>query len=254
MLVRKSLQRISFILLTAALALAACNVGAAPAPTTDVNAINTAALATAMAQISAQGTQTALAAPTSTSLPTNTSAAVVTFAAATAAGASPTGNTGTGALPTISFNSTPVTNSTNANTTPLAGFTPLATSAGIAATASLGDACNNSAFEGDVTVPDGSVMKPGQDFVKTWKIRNTGSCTWDEGFALVFIGGDRKIDPYDFKFKNSSDFVAPGEAIDISINLTAPLAEGKYQGTWRMQNDKGFYFGTLLSVYFEVKK
>lgn len=251
MLVRKPLQRTLLILLTAALALAACNVGAAPAPTTDINAINTAALATAMAQISAQGTETALAGPTSTSLPTNTSIALVTFAAATAAGASPTGNTGTGVLPTISFNST---QSPNTNTTPLAGFTPIATSAGIAATASLGDACNNSAFEGDVTIPDGSILKPGEDFVKTWKIRNTGNCTWDEGFTLVFIGGDRKIDPYDFKFTHKSDFVAPGEAIDISINLTAPLAEGKYQGTWRMQNDQGYYFGTLLSVYFEVKK
>ncbi|HLO33089.1 MAG TPA: NBR1-Ig-like domain-containing protein [Anaerolineales bacterium] len=246
MLVRKPPRRTLLILLTAALTLAACNVGAAPAPTSDINAINTAALATAMAQISAQQTQTALvAAPTSTSLPTNTAIPLVTFAPSGQAAASPTGSGG--ALPTVSFNITP-------NTTPLAGFTPIASSAAPAATASLGDACNNSAFEGDVTIPDGSVMKPGEDFIKTWKIRNTGSCTWDEGYSLVFIGGDRAIDPYDFKFKNGDDFVSPGEAIDISIDLTAPLAEGKYQGTWRMQNDQGYYFGTLVSVYFEVKK
>ena len=71
MLVRKSPRRTFLILLTAALTLAACNVGATPAPTVDVNAINTAANATAMAQISAQLTQTALDAPTNTALPTD---------------------------------------------------------------------------------------------------------------------------------------------------------------------------------------
>ena len=244
MLARKLPRRTLFVVLAAALTLAACNVGAAPAPTTDLNAINTAALGTAMAQISAQQTQTALAAPSATLLPTNTALTLATFPPSTAAAASPTGNAGP---PTVSFNTTP-------NTTPLAGFTPLASPVAPAATTSLGDACNNSAFEGDVTIPDGTVFKPGKNFVKVWKIRNTGTCTWDEGFTLVFIGGDRALDPYDFKFQNSDDFVDPGEAIDIGISLNAPQAEGKYQGTWRMQNDRGYYFGTLLSVYIEVKK
>ena len=52
MLVRKFPRRTVIILLTAALTLAACNVGATPAPTMDINAINTAAVATAMGQIS----------------------------------------------------------------------------------------------------------------------------------------------------------------------------------------------------------
>src|SRR6266498_2037241 len=98
MLVRKSPRRTLFILLSATLILAACNVGATPAPTIDVNAVNTAAFATAMAQISVQQTQTALAAPSATLLPTSTSISLATAAAV----ASPTGNSGI--LPTVSFN------------------------------------------------------------------------------------------------------------------------------------------------------
>src|SRR6266545_1561230 len=145
MFVRKSLRQAVFIFMSLALTLTACTMGATPAPTVDVNAINTAAVATAMGQLSAQFTQTALAAPTATPFPTNTAAALPSLAL-------PTTN---GALPTVSFNSTPV-----AGTTPLPGFTPFSTVAPAGGpTASLGDACNNSSYQGDVTIPDGSILK-----------------------------------------------------------------------------------------------
>jgi hypothetical protein len=240
MLVRKFPRPTLLILLTAALTLAACNVGAAPAPTVDINAINTAAVATAMGQISAQLTETALAAPSSTPLPTDTPIPLATFALPTAAAGSPVPG---GALPTVSFNTTP-------NTTPLAGFTPIAP----AATTSLGDACNNSVYIADVTYPDNTEIKPGTDFKKIWRVQNTGTCTWDEGYKLVFIGGDKALDPVSFEFKRSSDFVAGGATADLGVNLTAPLKEGTYTATWQMQSDSGVYFGTPLTVVIVVKK
>lgn len=231
-------QKVS-LLLVLGLILAGCNVGATPAPTQDISAINTSIVGTTVAQLSMQGTQTALANPSPTSAPTNTAASLPTFGLPTAGDTSPTAE----GLPTISFNATP-----------LPGFTALASPAPAGATPALGDECSNNVFEGDVTVPDGTVFKPGVDFVKQWAIRNTGSCAWDEGFALVFIGGDTAIDPYNYEFKKTSDIVLSGEGINIGIKLTAPLAEGDYQGHWRMRNDKGYYFGTILSVYFTVQK
>jgi len=118
----------------------------------------------------------------------------------------------------------------------------------------LGDSCNNNVFEGDITIPDGTIMKPGEDFIKTWQVRNTGTCTWDEGYLLDFIGGDQAIDPVDFQFKQAGDFVGAGESVHLSVPLTAPLTPGKYQGTWRMQSDSGFYFGTYLTVSIEVRR
>lgn len=225
------------VILTATLLLAACNFGAEPSPTLDVNAINTAIVGTTVAQFSSQFTQTALAAPqaTNTPAPTDTPQSLPTFA-----------------LPTISFDAT--TNASDGST-PVAGFTQLASPAAPGATQALGDDCHNSAFEGDVTIPDGTVLKGGEDFQKIWKLRNTGSCTWDEGYALVYIGGSNPdLDPYTFEFKNKSDFVAGGEAINIAINLTTPCTVGKYEGHWRMRTDNGYYFGTIVSVYVEVQE
>jgi hypothetical protein len=139
----------------------------------------------------------------------------------------------------------------------LAGVTQLASpvvAPPVAATAALGDACNNSIYIADLTIPDGTVLRPGEDFRKVWQFRNTGSCTWDEGYALVFIGGDTAMDPVNYEITDSRDFIGPGEDAEFDIPLTAPLTEGTYQGTWRMRNDQGAYFGTLLTVVFEVKK
>lgn len=233
MLVRKSIRRIMPALVGISLVLAGCNFGATPVPTQDLNAINTSIVGTAVAQLSSQMTGTALALPSSTPEPTKTVPSITT-----ANSASPTGG-----IPTISF-----------NVTSLPAFTPLASPTQAGATAALGDECSNSAFEGDVTVPDGTVFKPGEDFTKIWAIRNTGSCRWDEGFALVFIGGDTALDPYNYEFKKTKDIVNSGEGINIAIKLTAPLAPGDYQAHWRMQNDRGYYFGTILSVYITVKK
>jgi hypothetical protein len=246
MLVRKFPRRTLLILLTATLTLAACNVGATPAPTVDVNAINTAAVATAMGQISAQLTQTALAAPTNTPPPTVTLLPLVTSALpATAGGAAPTAGV-PGAIPTLSFNTTP-------NTTALPGFTPVSgTSA--APTAALGDSCNNSVYIADVTYPDNTVVKPGTDFKKIWRVQNTGTCLWDDGYKLAFIAGDKALDPISFEFKDSADFVSGGETADLGVPLTAPLAEGTYSATWRMQSDNGVFFGTMLTVVIVVKK
>lgn len=241
MFVRKSLRQAVFTLMTAALLMTACNMGATPAPTVDVNAINTAAVATAMGQLSAQFTQTALAAPSATPISTNTALPLPSFALPTSSGASPTAG---GALPTLSF-----------NTTPLAGFTPLASPAGPAGpTASLGDACNNSVYIDDITIPDNTEMRPGTDFEKVWRVQNTGTCTWDEGYKLAFVGGDAALDPYTFEFRRAADFVAGGATADLSIDLTAPLAEGSYTATWRMQTDSGSYFGTPLTVVIIVKR
>ena len=232
------------VLLTAALLLTSCNVGATPAPTLDLNAMNTAIVGTTVAQLSGQFTQTALAAPTNTSTPTETQSTVPTAALPTLANG-PTATLNPAALPTFSFVNTPVAGATQAPGLPTSPAQP---------TVSLGDECNNSIYVADITIPDGTILKPGEDFTKVWRIKNTGICRWDEGYKLVFIGGDRRIDPIDFEIKLAKDFVEPGDTKDFGIPLTAPLAEGKYQGTWRMQSDGGFYFGQIVSVYFEVKK
>ncbi|MEP7134763.1 MAG: NBR1-Ig-like domain-containing protein [Chloroflexota bacterium] len=247
---RRSTRQTLLVLLTAALLLTACNVGATPAPTLDVNAMSTALVGTTIAQLSVQYTQTALAMPTNTPAPTQTQVVLPTIALPTldtSGAASPTLDAA--ALPTFSFVNTPVTGGSAATQAPVV----LPTSQGAQPTASFNDACNSLAFEGDATIPDGTVLAPGTNFVKQWAVKNTGNCTWDDGYTLVYIGGTKPdLDPVNFKFTQKSDFVAPGQGINLGVTLTTPCTPGKYNGTWRMQSDNGYYFGTPLSVYVEV--
>jgi hypothetical protein len=236
---------ITIFLLTPTLILTACNVGATAAPTVDINAINTAALGTAMAQISAQQTMTALAAPTFTPSPTTPPPTLATVALPTTAGALPT--TAGGALPTVSFNTTSV-----ANTAPAAGFTAVGGVPQVGATAAVGAVCNNLIYLADATIPDGTVFDGGEDFTKTWRVQNTGSCKWDEGYKLVYLSGDDELDPVSVNLKGD-DFIDPGATGELSVELTAPLKAGKYNGSWRMQADNGEYFGNELTVLIEVK-
>jgi hypothetical protein len=248
MLVRKFPRLALLILLTASLTLAACNVGATPAPTVDIDAINTAAVATAMGQISAQQTETALAAPSATASPTNTTAPLVTLALpTTATGATAPAGSTPGALPTLSFNSTP-----NTNTTPIAGFTPLSGSP-VAPVNTAAATCHNSAYVSDVTVPDDTVLRPGVNFDKTWRIQNTGTCAWDDGFQLVFVSGDQAMDPSNYVIDEASEFVDSGETVDVTVGLTAPLTEGTYTANYRMQTDTGVFFGETIYVRIVVQ-
>lgn len=240
MFVPKFPRRTLLIVLAAALGLAACGAGATPAPTVDVNAINTAAVATAMGLISAQFTQTALAAPTITPLPTDTPPAQVTFAAPTA-GASPTGGA-QGILPTVSF-----------NTTPIAGFTPLATSI-VATSGGVGNTasgCNDAAFVGE-TLPDGSVVGAGKKFNKAWELKNTGTCNWDEGYAFTFRAdlSSSAISGYDIVIKASNEITKPNHSQSFIIKLTAPDKAGEYKGYWQLKADNGSFFGPI--VYFVI--
>ena len=39
--------------------------------------------------------------------------------------------------------------------------------------------CDWMAFVTDVTIPDGTVLQPNETFVKTWRIKNIGTCAWN---------------------------------------------------------------------------
>ena len=111
-----------------------------------------------------------------------------------------------------------------------------------------GSSCNNSAYVSDVTVTDGTVMSPGQTFVKTWALQNTGSCTWDTGFTIRFFSGDQMggtSGPV-------TSSVAPGGQTDVSVTLTAPLTAGTYQGNWRLADDSDITFGEIIDVVIDV--
>jgi len=109
--------------------------------------------------------------------------------------------------------------------------------------------CDNAQYVADVTIPDGTQMTPGQKFVKTWQLKNTGSCTWATGYTLVFAYGEKM----NGKAVALTSDVLPGETAEVSVNLTAPSKAGNYFAAWRMANAKGYPFGQNVTVSIVVK-
>ncbi|MBN2258703.1 MAG: hypothetical protein JW704_12955 [Anaerolineaceae bacterium] len=105
-----------------------------------------------------------------------------------------------------------------------------------------------SQYVADVTIPDGEVLNPGEGFVKTWKVKNSGTCDWGEGYELVFLSGARMDGPESVPLP----VVPAGEAGDISVDLIVPSAPGSHTGTWRIKPRGGEAFGTNLTVVIEV--
>jgi hypothetical protein len=127
-------------------------------------------------------------------------------------------------------------------------LTPSATRTATRPAGPVGPVCDNAAYFSDVTIPDGTVMQPEEVFVKTWSLRNTGTCSWTTAYAIDFVSGNA----LDGVIKYLSEAVDPGGAVEISVGLAAPSAPGTYTGYWRMKNEEGTFFGDLVYVQIVV--
>jgi hypothetical protein len=94
----------------------------------------------------------------------------------------------------------------------------------------------------DVNIPDNTVMTPGQDFTKTWLIKNTGNCAWGEGYKLVYSYSDPVGEKMSGEAQPLTAAIAPGEEVQVSVNFKAPDLPGTYTVYWTMQNAKGIAF------------
>lgn len=100
---------------------------------------------------------------------------------------------------------------------------------------------NSAALVADVTVPDGAQFAPYTGFNKTWRIKNTGTCTWDSSYRIAHVGG-HLLDAVSTYFP-LRDSVFPGQTSDLTINMVSPAVPGTYQSDWKLQNAQGQLFG-----------
>jgi len=93
-----------------------------------------------------------------------------------------------------------------------------------------------------------SVLMPGQQFVKRWRVRNTGTHTWPRGIELVFVSGDE----LEVIEKLAVELVAPGETTEIKVTLKAPTSYNTYSSVWQLQDIEGNPIGQDLEIAFRV--
>jgi len=100
--------------------------------------------------------------------------------------------------------------------------------------------CDAAEFVADVTIPDGSVVAPGSALVKTWRLKNIGTCTWTTAYSIVFYTGSQMGAPSVVYMPMN---VVPGATVDITVNMTAPTTPGHYRGYWMIRNASSVLFG-----------
>lgn len=151
------------------------------------------------------------------------------------------------ARPTLTFTPTPTS-------TPTLVFTSTATSPSPTSTIVYRPTttyhCEDADFIRDVTIPDGTILLSGQLFIKTWKFKNTGNCSWEADYSMRYVQGNRMGGYY----TEIGDLVSINERISISVELLAPVEAGTYTGYWQLADDYGNPFGDIVHVRIVVVK
>ena len=114
------------------------------------------------------------------------------------------------------------------------------------------DCIDSAAFVADVNVEDYSQFKQGESFSKTWRVENTGTCTWYEAYNLVFYSGD----PMGAPESQPLDVTTPSGTQDISVAMTAPEKDAIVRADFELHNpagqpipiDLGQYLWVIISV------
>jgi uncharacterized protein YkwD len=95
--------------------------------------------------------------------------------------------------------------------------------------------CRDSAvFVEDVTYPDHTRLTAGEKFTKTWKLQNTGTCTWT-GYTIAFVSGDEMEAPGSVPVPETE----ARSTVDVSVDLIAPADDGAYTGNFELRDAKG---------------
>jgi murein DD-endopeptidase MepM/ murein hydrolase activator NlpD len=101
----------------------------------------------------------------------------------------------------------------------------------------------------DLTLPRGSIVAPGQIVTKTWRVQNSGTCTW-RAYRLEFAGGEQMDAPTQATLIPEAE---PGDEIEVSVAMAAPPREGDYAGHWQIMDGSGVWVeGGLLTSRIQV--
>jgi len=108
--------------------------------------------------------------------------------------------------------------------------------------------CKDAIYMSDVTIPDGTILAPGESFEKTWLIFNGGTCTWEADYTLSFLSGE-EMNGVPHALGKS---VPPNTQVEVTVSMVAPLVAGSYTGYWQMTDSEGTKFGNAIYVKISV--
>ncbi len=96
------------------------------------------------------------------------------------------------------------------------------------------------------------IVAPAEAFQKGWRIKNTGTCTWDDTYYLNFVRGNVPEAQMDGQPTAIEGVVEPNQEYDVYVALVAPEDVAQYVGYWQMHNTDEEVFGENITVAVEV--
>ncbi|KAK7111984.1 microtubule-associated protein futsch-like [Littorina saxatilis] len=102
-------------------------------------------------------------------------------------------------------------------------------------------------FLSDVTIPDGSVVVPGEVLEKTWLMRNNGTMNWPRDTVLREVRGNMPAKHVSVPV----GLLLPGQTTEITVVFCAPEETGDYESHWRLFSC-GQEFGHFVFIKVRV--
>ena len=109
--------------------------------------------------------------------------------------------------------------------------------------------CSNDLdFLEDLTIPDGMLVNPGTTVEKEWRVKNSGTCNWNNAYSLHLISGSELgVDPVQalVPARNGTETI-------IRLDFIAPAEPGRYEAKWQACDPDGKPFGEWMSIAISV--
>lgn len=105
-------------------------------------------------------------------------------------------------------------------------------------------------FVADVTLPDGSVVAPGERLDKRWLVKNSGTCNWTEAYTLKLVSGL----PLDDVTTQALYPARGGNEAVIRMVFVAPVDPGTYRSAWQAYNPQAQAFGDPFFMEIVVQQ
>lgn len=103
---------------------------------------------------------------------------------------------------------------------------------------------NNLTYIEDLTIPDGTVVQPGEAMDKRWLVSNTGTCNWDDQYRLKRIAGpDLGLAAEQSLFPARS-----GTQASIRLLFISPDEPGAQRSAWQAYSPEGDSFGDPVFI------
>ncbi|XP_059972414.1 protein ILRUN-like isoform X1 [Mesoplodon densirostris] len=104
-------------------------------------------------------------------------------------------------------------------------------------------------FVEDVTIGERESISPYAQYIKTWRIQNSGAEAWPPGDCPQYVRGDQ-LGRVNMELVR---LLKPQEIADVSVQMCSPSRAGMDQGPWRMCTATGLYYGDVIWVILSVE-